>query len=1124
MIQKSAVVLVDELLAAIEPMPHPRRLNHTAVRARELSGSGELGAVVAELARRGAYERGLAALAAEAGHDFDWLETRLADPDPVVRHHAVSAVRRGRIPDAAVTAAMDDAPAVVRRRLTHAVVAGRRTALADALVRSVRARWGDAEAARLLPGCGTDTVAELLPGLFHAVTGWTGLARHHAAAILDAAESQLTAVPEASRCGWWQANGASVAAAVEAEPLRVLDLVERLCHEELPWRIQQQIGRLAAADPGRTIRLLLDPERGTGQLRRLGSPLLRRFVRHDPPELTELARVLGADERALTHLLRRMAPSRRAACYDAAMAGRATGHAVLSEDLLEVLPRARREAEARRMAAQAREYGASWQRILAAVSFLPVAEARPELLAATRRSVPEDRAYAYRLLLRNAARTRDAAVVTELLAEGLGRLRNEQDPVRSPALITLARIQPSLFTDAAAPHLERIATDALAARDLSWNGISALGNLAEALLREHADTGEKKLTNWALRTLTRLFPASCPRLVGLRRGQEREVFDALLPSIEAAASRADYAPALDQARALGRRAHAVPELQDLLWRAIRHGDDRTASQAVWLWLDDPKSRDDRLTELLALDVSFATQPLVLRTLTSRRTDLLDVVLGDTPPYGRFLTESSHWLPLVGPHTVRWAPRQRAAAARLLARAADDSSLDTHRRVQAILSAAWIPGHGTELLQRYADSAEVPLAEAALAAMAHTDRPGDHLPALLAHAGGDRARVAVYAATRVSRFVAPSRLAGALRGLLLADSGVKVTSRKEAARLVAGALPVREAAALLAEACAHPGQHHDVQAACVAVVTGLLDCQESWAPLEAAVTGRRELRLAVLGTSPYQLPERHRTRYAELIHALCRTDDPEVAAAGYGALGQWSRWVPEAAGTLVDVVTDLDNRTGWRAAATALCRVVATGPSGTPDVTPLTRTLTALIAADACAGTPDAEPDRDRPARRRVRHIVADLAQGSRWNHRTTLPVTHAVTELLGGSPDFIVDAVELSARTLDLDAAPDALAAELTRLARLHQGRPALAVRTADALDQRLRASRNGDEEAFGHAARTLAEDGGHAAGLFAVTLTATGGRRTAWAVHWRERLRALRRHPHPDIRDAALALVTADE
>ncbi|MGO4760472.1 hypothetical protein AB4212_69545, partial [Streptomyces sp. 2MCAF27] len=174
---------------------------------------------------------------------------------------------------------------------------------------------------------------------------------------------------------------------------------------------------------------------------------------------------------------------------------------------------------------------------------------------------------------------------------------------------------------------------------------------------------------------------------------------------------------------------------------------------------------------------------------------------------------------------------------------------------------------------WTDSEDVVLAEAALAALARTDRPGDHLPLLLTYAGGDRARVAVYAGTRASQYVAPARLEGLLRGVLapgeptagataaavgvgvavevapgvaaeVAEQPVphrpadphdpaaqarpagpadpaaqatpvapavpaKVTSRKEAARLAATRLPTADAAALLADVYDAPGQDHDV---------------------------------------------------------------------------------------------------------------------------------------------------------------------------------------------------------------------------------------------------------------------------------------------------------------------------
>ncbi|MBI0300750.1 hypothetical protein JBE04_41465, partial [Streptomyces sp. PRKS01-29] len=98
-------------------------------------------------------------------------------------------------------------------------------------------------------------------------------------------------------------------------------------------------------------------------------------------------------------------------------------------------------------------------------------------------------------------------------------------------------------------------------------------------------------------------------------------------------------------------------------------------------------------------------------------------------------------------------------------------------------------------------------------------------------------------------------------------------------------------------------------------------------------------------------------------------------------------------------------------------------------------------------------------------------------------------------------------------------------LARLHATRPALAVRTADALRRRLNtATRPGSDAALLRAARELDEDGGHASGLFAATLTEVAGARTEWAEPWRERLRALRGHPHVDVRDAALRLTTTVE
>ncbi len=141
-----------------------------------------------------------------------------------------------------------------------------------------------------------------------------------------------------------------------------------------------------------------------------------------------------------------------------------------------------------------------------------------------------------------------------------------------------------------------------------------------------------------------------------------------------------------------------------------------------------------------------------------------------------------------------------------------------------------------------------IAEAALAALAHTDRPADALPDLLARTGDDRARVAVYAARRAAARTRPSRLAPLLAARTAPGTG-KVTSRKEMVRLAADLLPRAEAAGLLADAYAQPGQHLDVRAACVAAGTPLLGDVRMWEVADHAAGGERALRVAVLRAHP-----------------------------------------------------------------------------------------------------------------------------------------------------------------------------------------------------------------------------------------------------------------------------------
>ncbi|WP_392674144.1 hypothetical protein [Streptomyces sp. LN785] len=587
--------MIDSLLDALDPLPYPERMRELTVRARGLAADGGLRPVLLELERRGPYERGLAVVAAAAGGDRDRIAAHLADEDAFVQAHALRVARSLGVPDAGYEAALDDASETVRRRLMRAIVAERRTALADRLIDGVRANWGDAEAARLLPGCSTPTVARLLPELFHAVGCWSALGRRHPGAFLDAAERDLAGGPESARDGWWQWYGhdRGVAATATDCPQRVLDLLERYGPSRLPAPLHRRFGVLVAADPARVVRLLLGPHgfaiRRSGALTRT---VLRRLARTAPETLlVELGRAMdGFSERDL--LIQALPPGRRDAFHTALADGRGEGSAVtVDATLLAALPRISVARQARRMADRARERGAPWNSVLLAESFLPVPEVREKLLAATRRPAADDRAEAWPLLIHNAGRSADPAAVAVVL-EDMGGLRNEQDPVRCAALHALLAVPPGLLTDDMEPRLDRIATDAVEARDSSPDTRRTLSSLALAVLRTHAATGRRALVNWALRTLTRLSGNTGGADLGrldrtLRRGQEHTVFEALRPWLEAGAEKSDYGLVLALARAVGRRAAAMEDLQELLWQAVRYGNGATAHAAVDLWLRAP---------------------------------------------------------------------------------------------------------------------------------------------------------------------------------------------------------------------------------------------------------------------------------------------------------------------------------------------------------------------------------------------------------------------------------------------------------------------------------------------------------------------------------------------------------
>ncbi len=542
-------------------------------------------------------------------------------------------------------------------------------------------------------------------------------------------------------------------------------------------------------------------------------------------------------------------------------------------------------------------------------------------------------------------------------------------------------------------------------------------------------------------------------------------------------------------------------------------------QGIALWLGDPVARHHRVAEVLRADSSAVTLPSVWAVLCASRTDLLGVVLDGPPPAGRFIAAGVRWVPTTAQRVDRWLPRQQAAFAALLARLAADAGARIPERAGAIRTAAAIPGAGWDVVQRWLGSPQVSLAEAALGGL-RAGRPGDALAVLLAQADGDRARVAVYAAGRAARFLPPSELAAALAG----DFGVgKVTSRKERLRLAA-TLSVPGTGDLLGQAWAQDGQHRDVRASAVSAARRLLHDPRAWPILDEAATGRpAEILALVAGTSPLRCPPRYRSRYGDLVLRASASADEEASRAALRALESWAHWVPGAAAAGIARVTDLRDRVLWKPAASLLAALLADGQAGAvlPGVTARLAELDRDPGASGTAG----DPGRDRPARRRLDHIVRQAGQVD-WAGLDSVPLADAGRSL-AEQPDLALPAARLLLAAVPLGGDPRQLAAALTQVCDLLDDQPVTAGRVAAELVAGLGRAAHTDPAAVLAAAALLERDSRLAAGLLAVALARHGhghGHGLGWPAPWRAQVERLRAHRLADVRAAAIEIALAQE
>ncbi|MEU8803599.1 hypothetical protein [Spirillospora sp. NPDC048819] len=1084
---------------ALESLPYPSRMRELALHARNLAGTPELRDLLAGLSARGRYERRVALHMAMAARDLPYIERVLAGPDMALRRAALRAVRTLPVSDDAAAAVLDDAPADLRRAFYRMLRHARRTALADRLLPGVRARWGDREAAALLPACSGDAVTRLLPELAHGVTAWRALAERHPGPFLAHAREHV------SERSWWRQCGAGLPALARRDPAGLLELVEldgsRQPAAYLPRSLVPALFRVDVVRAARAVRRMG---------RRRGRLPWACFAYLGGLPARDLREFLPGEPYWLRDLLVHVPPGRRGEVFDLAQERYGQPPAGMRNfRLLGLLPPDRAAAEARRMLEW---HGSVWHSArsrlddpeipLKLTAHLPYGEAAGPVREAAFRGDPRRRGLARTLLIELTARTGDSALLLSLVTELADRTRNEQDPLRGTFIAALASVPLRLLADSCAQPFAAIADSAVTARDSSQGTRRRLRDLADRMLGDEAPPA---LTRWAFGAYAGLVARHGPEALDghrlgrvLPRGGERRLLDVLRPHLR------DHETVIALARSLGRRAFAQADLQDDLRAAILDAPEPLAREAAALWLADPARRAERAVDLLAADASAIVLPEVWRVVAGRRTDLLPPVL-DGGREGRF--EAVEWVPDVRPQDPgRWTPPQTERVRAVLAAAVRDERRPVDARIGAVAGLGRLPGGLGDLVPWAEREDETVLAEAALEAMAGTDRPAEALAMLLVHARGPRSAVAVAAVGRCGASVPPSRLGPALAEALTGPDG-KVTSRKQAARLLER-LRVPDAAGVLLHAWRDPGLHRDVR---VAVAAALRRNPEDHRVLDALYDAAgpyasEPMLRTLFQAKPSEYAPAHRPAYAALVRRLVSAaDGPGVRFRASKAFGAWAPWYEEGFGAVLAAVADPRDPAGDDEIH-VLHALVKTGSVGEEALD----VLSALVGADL--------DDRARVRATAIAQTVGGLPAG----HPNASLARRAV-RILAGHPLYAAQAAGValsSAHLTEDDVTAERVADELAALADLLRGRPAL---TAALCERRLFQAvgghgvrRQGGPARLLPAARLLAGRGDVASHLLAAALVRQMGPVAGWPGGWRDLLGELRRSEHVEVRQTA--------
>lgn len=620
------------LTAHFDPLPFPARMSALARYARALTEDA-YGTLRATLAAGTPDERHTALFLAVARRDLTTIAAALADP--FLRRRALSASIRLPVPEEALEQLALSDIAAVRRETYRVLRLSRRRALAARLLPKIHERFGAPEAAHLLPACPAETVGAWLPHLDPPVGVLSTLTRTAPLALAQLLVTRGESRAHRDRHRFVSRNRAIASVAAQRDPEAGLLLLA-----QAPDLLTPRAARALLRRPARVLAILSaappDQDGSPRELRISAGALpsaTRRALHALPPsDLLELARRCpvtqprhrgsGRHDTEPDSLLAMLpAPERRRLVEEHTVPPRSVRSLPMAA-LAALEPADRAELL---MPWVGRFPRREWTLSRLAVG-LPLALGEPVLREMAGQHRVHQRQMAWPALLACAELEGNPGQFARI-AEDCERAWHDQEEVRRAALQQIAGAPPRLL---AALH-DRVLRDAalttVQSRDSTIHTLAAAEQLLRRAAESAAANGSFRRAAYTVELLCHVVsdPRSRKEAVApLHISEEaaRAVWSATSPGTSAPPG-----PRTALAELLAPHLTALPELDALVRAmALESDDPGIAARAAAAWAGPVELREQRSAELIGHDASFASVPAILRTVVTRRTDLLDSVL------------------------------------------------------------------------------------------------------------------------------------------------------------------------------------------------------------------------------------------------------------------------------------------------------------------------------------------------------------------------------------------------------------------------------------------------------------------------------------------------------------------